>query len=100
MQHIGTAAFSVQKDSKCFVSEMSLFREVDLFQRIYPDACDAGFIMESSRTGNTATWYFSKELMYGRGEDLELGGWEFLPTHETVKKMPHLKDWSVTIFND
>ena len=100
MHALGSRMFGVQKDSKLFVAEASDFYTPDLFQQIYPDACDVGFEMESSRSGEKAVFVYAEEIMHGPANEPEVAGWLFYPTTETLKKMPHLKDWSVTVFND
>ena len=101
MYVLSSRKFGVQKDSKAFVAEMSDFNSQEcLFQCIYPDACDEGFIMESSRTGAQAVFYFVEKIMHGPAHERELAGWKFEPTEETLRKTPHLRDWSVTVFND
>lgn len=100
MNTLGSRLFGVQKDSKAFVAEMSDLNGVNLFNQLYADACDTGFAMESSRTGDKAVFYFVEEIMHGPANERELAGWLFKPTNETLRKMPHLKDWSVTVFND
>jgi hypothetical protein len=98
LRALSSNEFTWSKESKSFSAEMSDFRGVDrdLFQRIYDDACDTGFAMYSERTGTTETFYFSKEIFSGRGEDRELAGWEFLPLNKELADL----GIKVVIFND
>jgi hypothetical protein len=65
--------------------------------RIYDDAIDLGFAIVSERTGNEAVWYHSQTVCDDEGDVRE---WVFLPTRETVQKMPQLRDYKVIVFND
>jgi hypothetical protein len=50
-----------------FVAEVSDFGSTNLFSRIYPDACDVGFAMQSTRTGKEAVFYLAEEKRDGEG---------------------------------
>jgi len=64
-------------------------------EQIYPDACDVGFKM-LGKTGEYATFYLA-DTRQSEGDILY---WTFLPTTETVRKIPALKGYRVEIFND
>ena len=82
---LSSSRFTWHPESRRFIAEIS-----DLgpnpFEQIYPDACDRGFIMTSVVTGKESVWV-EDGLIYD-GE--EVAGWKFVPTAETVRKMPIL----------
>lgn len=51
-----------------FVSEMSDLPSTILFQRVYDDAADRGFILESARTGRTKLFTLYSEVINNDGE--------------------------------
>lgn len=84
---------------KTFIGEASTLTKgntIPLYGRVYPDACDVGFRMNSFITGAESVWYLEGETV----EDGDLIQWNFLPTPESVRKFPKLAGWKVTIFND
>jgi len=92
---LSTKQFNVYPDEKKFVAEASQLGR--FLERIYPDACDLGFVLESARTGKESMWYETRTL---RNSDGDAEAWLFLPTSETIMRHPQLKDWKVIIFND
>lgn len=69
-------------------------------QRIYDDACDVGFTVRSSKTGDIVTYAMSSPFYQGDGEDTELAGWNFEPTSESIRKHPFCAGTKITVFND
>ncbi len=69
-------------------------------QRLYDDACDVGFAVKSKHTGAVVTYVMVKPIYRGDGEDMELCGWEYVPTTESVRKVPDCAGTKATIFND
>lgn len=67
-----------------------------LWSQIYDDACDVGFVLVNPKTGTEAVFHLAKELMHGE----EVGGWEFKPIPETLRKCPKLNGVVLTVFND
>lgn len=74
-----------------FASDLGDFRP----ERIYPDACDVGFKMESERTGVVATYYLAEV----ERKDGDVAAWHFNPTSESIRKIAGIKGTKVTIFN-
>jgi hypothetical protein len=68
-----------------------------LFQRLYDDAADVGFMMRSERTGTDVRFYLSKQC---ENSEREITGWIFKPCTEEVRKNPAIRDVTVTVFND
>lgn len=66
------------------------------FGRIYPDAADVGFKVRHENTGKISTWFLNEEFK----NDGDITHWEFHPTPETIRKMPKLRGFKLTIFND
>ena len=92
---LSTKQFNVYPDEKKFVAEASQLGR--FLERIYPDACDLGFVLESARTGKESKWYVNVTQTNDDG-DVEL--WDCRPTRETLRKFPQLDGWKVVIFND
>lgn len=77
-------------------------------QQIYKDACDVGFVMKSSITGNEVTYYLEQEhrepseQTHG-GLPVELGDithWTFRPTNESCQKFREAMNTKVVVWND
>lgn len=68
------------------------------FHQIYPDACDEGVVLISQVTGKEATYYVSSVDTDETREDIY--GWNLLPTPETVRQQPRLKNTKILIIND
>ena len=90
-----TSKFTFAKDSKRFIAEASELGP-NMFEQIYPDACDRGIVLVSERTGAESKWVEDRQLMAGD----ELGGWVLIPTAETLRKVPALRGYEVHILND
>jgi hypothetical protein len=69
-------------------------------QALFNDACDVGFAVKSTHTGAVVTYVMSKPIYQGEGEDREICGWEYVPTAESIRKVPDCKGTRATIFND
>jgi hypothetical protein len=89
MDTINTSNFVWDKSSKKFIAFISDINKFNLFGRIYPDACDAGFDLVSDKTGNAETVSFYDTIW----NDGEVGGWVFKPINSS-------HDFSVVVFND
>ena len=83
---------------KVYVAEASDFGASGgpRLERIYDDACDVGFQM-IGKTGAVATFYLSAEH---RGADQDITHWVFLPTTESLRRIPALRNVRVEILND
>lgn len=68
-----------------------------VYSRVYDDACDEGFVIMSERTGKAAVFHQDGELLTGDGE---LEATYLRPTRDTLRKMPQLAGWKVTVIND
>lgn len=94
---IPSGKFTYDEKTKVFTAEASDLSGINLFSPIYDDACDAGFAMESARTGQTVTYCLEKEH---RNNDNDVTHWTFTPITESIRKTPICKGTSVMIFND
>ena len=65
---------------------------------LYDDACDVGIALVNPRTGNVTRWALKTEVRDPR--ENELLGWMLVPTPETIRKQPELKDYQLNIVND
>jgi len=78
------------------VSSLTRGPTENVFHRLYEDACDQGITLISDKTGQEAVYFVdSVDEEYG-----EIQGWNLLPTPETVRKLPRLKNTRVLIGND
>jgi hypothetical protein len=68
------------------------------FERLYDDACDVGLALRNPRTGNVTRWALLEEVRDPR--ENELLGWMLVPTPETIRKQPELKDYQLNLVND
>ena len=99
MGTFNTTQFTVDRGRKTFIADITdlPYKGAALFDRLYNDACDAGFTFISSRTGHRSKWYFS---CTGHDAEGELQGWTFLPDSQSIRNHPQLKDWKVVVIND
>lgn len=91
--------FSYDRDTNTFSAWASSLDEgmtKHMFGRIFPDSCDEGLYIVSDKTGAEAGFAVDKEE---RNDDNDVAFWVLLPTAETRRKFPLLKDAKVTIFN-
>jgi hypothetical protein len=93
-----TDRFTFDPKGKCFIAEASDL-DRNLFKQIFPDSCDEGLELVSSRTGETSKWYVNN-TQYSNDEDHELQAWHLIPTKESIQKYPRLQGYTMTIFND
>ena len=89
VREIPLEKFSWNKDTKTLTTEASTLGSIRegtwWMHQIYDDACDTGITIRSHYTGKDQTFYLTKELYQGRGEDRELVGWEFAPVDKKCK---------------
>tara|TARA_R110000868_G_scaffold176057_4_gene413406 strand:- start:523 stop:834 length:312 start_codon:yes stop_codon:yes gene_type:complete len=90
--------FTHNKETRSFVTEASDLGNFDLFQRIYDDASDVGFLICNPNTGRTILVILSKEL--ADYENNEVHGWEFTPCNDDARSYPNLRDYKFIIYND
>ena len=92
---VSSMLFGINKEAKQFSADASDISRH--FYRVYPDAADAGFEMVSDKTGNTSFWVANRDE-YDR--EYELVFTEFVPTAETLRKIPALRGWIARVYND
>lgn len=69
-------------------------------QPLYDDACDVGFAIKSDKTGEVVT-YVMETPVYDIGEEeRELLGWRYVPTAESIRKVPACANTKAVIYND
>lgn len=98
-QIVSTSVFDIDRSGKMFIVEEStlLGNFPNILGKIFDDACDIGFKMLSSNTGNICDWVESKKEFSTEGELLVT---IFEPTSSSIRRMPQLKDWTVHVLND
>jgi hypothetical protein len=65
--------------------------------QLYDDSCDVGLALENPRTGNITRWSLKEEI---RDQEHEVLGWMLVPTPETVRRRPELRDYQFNLVND
>jgi hypothetical protein len=94
--------FTVHADRKEMSAYMSDLEANNPFGRaegvVYDDACDAGFKIVSDKTGKEAT-FAQSGTKHSRSGD-EVMAWTYEPTRDTLRKIPQLKGWTITLIND
>jgi hypothetical protein len=96
---LSTSLFTFVKSSQEFVTEMSDLPSPNVYHRLYPDACDVGITLISEKTNQEATYCHSEDV-YTDDEDHEFTHAILLPTLETIRKYPRLKNTKVVLIND
>lgn len=97
VMHINSNRFNYDKQEQHFSGFASDARL--RLGRLYPDACDVGFIMVSERTGKELTFYLDEEETRKgllANKEGEITAWHFKP----VTNDPALKNLTVTLWND
>ena len=78
-KRVGSERFTWHKDCNAFIAEASdLPKGFDFFSQVWNDACDAGFILVSERTGRELLFTFAYEDRHHVHEDAEIAGWNFV----------------------
>jgi hypothetical protein len=67
-------------------------------ERLYDDACDVGIALRNPLSGNVTRWAL-KEVIRDTREN-EILGWMLIPTPESIRKQPELKEYQLNIVND
>lgn len=96
MATVSSKNFDWFPERRTFIAEMSELPEHFRFEQVYPDACDAGFHMLSHRTGQEIVFVMSATDMSGE----DIAGWRFVPTRESLRRVPSAAGVSVLIIND
>ena len=74
-KRVGSERFTWHKDCNSFIAEASdLPKGFDPLSQVWNDACDAGFILVSERTGKELLFTFSHE---DKNIEHETMGWNF-----------------------
>lgn len=99
MKKFRSSAFSYQANTKTFITEASDLGRVgeDLFERIYPDACDEGLVIISDKTNTEMVFFLADTETDPEGDTT---AWHLRLTPECVRRRPDLADMRVVIFND
>ena len=84
------------RDGNKLVAFISDFGPDFRFEQVYPDACDQGFTLVSHKTGFEVTVVNT----HTETQDGEIKWWEFKPTAESKRRVPLMRDFEVTLFND
>lgn len=69
----------------------------EVARQVYDDACDIGFVIVSGPTGKEATFAQDNTRRDGEGDII---AWTYVPTRGTLRKLPQLNGWKVTVIND
>ncbi len=88
---ISSSSFFYDKSTKTFSADASELKQ--FLSQLYDDACDAGFVMLSSRTGTRQPYYLDREIK----QDNEVMGWELLPA---LPYKTGAEGTKVVVFND
>lgn len=86
--------FTWDAGHRCFSADASDLRGVDLFGRVWPDACDCGFVMQSQRTGAYVLFLLADTME----QDGEVTGWRF--TGHTLHGRVITPAIDCVVFND
>lgn len=68
----------------------------DWLQRVYPDACDIGFVVKTKR-GNAIQYVASEREKDPEGDVV---AWTLRPSPEAVRAVPACRGTSVVVLND
>jgi len=85
-----TKQFTYDPETKTFIAEMSDLPSSP-FKRVYDDACDVGFELESHKTGKRILFTLAAENKLDEGD---IASWLFLSTSKDKL------GFAVEIFND
>jgi len=91
--------FDWHADTQTFVEEISTLSQggkVRVFSQVYDDACDEGFVMISSKTGQRVVYVVDGHDM----NDGDIMGWKLIPTRDSIRRVPSCKGTKVLIIND
>ena len=102
MATLSTDDFFYSKEQKLFTADMSTLdqgRTRLVFQRVFQDAIDVGFIMISHHTGMEVTFVVNKVDGGDEDHDGEIMGWHLVPTKESIRKNPRCEGMKVLIVN-
>ena len=98
-----TSQFHWSPDLGLFSQELSSLGvrpTQNAFHQLFPDACDQGITLISEVTNKEAHYYVDKVDQTLTEDGWETHGWNLLPTSETIRRMPRLKNTRVLVNND
>jgi hypothetical protein len=95
-----TSLFQANRDKKTLSVDVSQLAPAtrDPFERLYRDTYDRGFIL-TGKSGREASFYISR-VIRSLDADAEILCWNMKPTMETLRAMPELAGWTITVYND
>lgn len=88
---LSTRHFTYDPDKRWFIAEASDLRDAPDISRVYDDACDEGFFLESQRTERRILFVFHEAKC---DADNDVTAWIFKPVHG------HDPQFEVHILND
>ena len=96
---VNTDQFSYDAKTRTFIVESSDLAPLRSFgwTRLYPDACDVGIFLTSSKTGVTIRYYISNTIEDREGD---VQYWELSPVTEDIRKFPVVRNTKVIVYND
>lgn len=92
--------FTHNKETRSFVAAASDLGNFNIFQRIYDDAADVGFMVCNPNTNTTILVTLVQELADYENNEVIVCGWDFTPCENDVKANPKLRGYSFRIIND
>jgi hypothetical protein len=95
---VPNTAFTHNVQAKTLVAEISDL-QLNKFDALYDDACDVGFAVRNSKTGNITRWALADEIR-SNDADNEVMGWYFIPTPESLRRNPVMEGYCMTLIND
>jgi hypothetical protein len=91
--------FFFHKDTNTFSVDMSQLDEggtSPVWEAAYNDACDEGFKMVSSKTGQSVMYVVEQ---IDKNADQEIQGWHLIPTAESIRRVPACKGTKILVVN-
>ena len=99
-KRLSTKDFHYSVDTKNFVAEISTLsqgRTRAVFDQVYDDACDEGFVLVSHKTGEEVTFVVDKIDQDSEGD---IAGWHLIPINRKSGRRDISKDFTVLVIND
>lgn len=99
-KRLSTKDFHYDSDSKCFTAEISSLsngRTRAVFDAVYDDACDEGFVLVLHKTGDEITFVIDE---IDRGSEDDIAGWNLIPINRRSGLRDYTKDFTVFVIND
>jgi hypothetical protein len=97
---ISLGLFTHVPSTKSYVTEASDLGEFNIFQQIYDDACDVGFLVRNPGTNRIILVTLFKTNVEMNDDDGEVTDWVFTPCERAVRDYPKLKNYKFVIYND